>query len=128
MPGESFSQPIDLTIAVENKSNEPALYSIVNIYFDKLIKIVNPDEIKGAIYNDAENRLQRNLLIPDTIPIFKSMKCGLFSDPIKILIPFDSSNIERVYSIRWEAIGHGMNNVNDAYLFIKGNELTVIVS
>jgi Putative DNA-binding domain len=127
LPGENFSQPVDLTVAIENKSNEPAFYSVANIYFDEPIRIVNPDNIGGAIYNKADNRLQRNLLIPYSIPIFKSMKAAIFSEPIKILIPFENSTAGKTYHIRWDIAAHGMNNANFVYLFVKGNNLSVIV-
>lgn len=126
LPGESLSQPINLTVVIENKSSEPAFYSVVNIYFDESISICDPDAIQSATYNKILNRLQRNLLIPHSIPIFKSMKVAIFNEPIKILIPFENYSLGNIYQIRWDINAHGMNNIANAYLIIKDNKLVIV--
>ena len=87
----NISEAIDLQFVVENKSNELAMYSVVNIFFDAEVSILdaaNMSSLSNILHeNRINNCLSKNLAHPGSMPIFKPLKFAMAERPIKIAFP-----------------------------------------
>jgi Putative DNA-binding domain len=76
------SDPIALWAVLSNTPNQPSMYTMVPIFIDRRVKIVNPNgyENEGAIEfgpNDKRHHLRQKIGIPVAYPIFKELKLAL---------------------------------------------------
>jgi Putative DNA-binding domain len=84
-----LSDPIALGAFLANISNQPSMYTIVSIFIDRRVKIVEPDgyEIVGEAEftrNDKRHYLRQRIGIPGGYPVFKELALAL--GPFKFTI------------------------------------------
>jgi hypothetical protein len=83
------SKPIALAAFLSNTSNQPSMYTVVNVFIDRRVKIVGLSDYEDAgIHelgqNDKRHTLRQKIGIPNGYPIFKEM--GLMLKPFHFTI------------------------------------------
>jgi hypothetical protein len=80
-PDEEISKPITLLVSVGNRSPQPAFYAIVRLGIgenDGLVLRSN-GELERVGVEDQQNWLERRLICPPELPIFKETALRLFN-------------------------------------------------
>ncbi len=83
------SDPTPISATIRNKSNQPALYTVVSIFMDHRLKITNnglftPFVPRTFSQNDVRNQLMLKIGVPKQFPIFREM--GYLLDPFYFTI------------------------------------------
>jgi hypothetical protein len=73
-----MSDPIALGALIKNRSNQPAMYTVVSVFIDKRVKIDNKDgyEDVGVTTlgpNDQRHHLRQRIELPGAYPIFREL-------------------------------------------------------
>ena len=83
------SDPTPIGAVIRNRSNQPAMYTLICVYLDRRLKIANcglytqyPETTFGV--NDVRNQLTLKVGVPGNFPIFKEM--GYALDPFYFTI------------------------------------------
>lgn len=118
----TFSLPITLTGTIVNRSDTPAFYTIILIYVDERINVVEREHFKttGQLYFPDENKISytlngffRNWTIPAMMPIWR----GTSFMPINVKLTIPRADGE--YKLVWQ--------VESPEMFIKSEKLTLVV-
>jgi hypothetical protein len=76
------SDPIALGAVVRNNSNQPSMYTVVSIFIDRRVKIVNSSTFEIPNFQkfgetDIRHHLRHSMGIPGGYPIFREMPVSL---------------------------------------------------
>jgi hypothetical protein len=102
--GAEYSNPVTLSFHLGNKSNTPALYSLVSIYIDDKLKITSTGVFKGPLKQvTAQGRefdvYTKGLSVPEHFPIFKEMMFALNDRSFHVGVPKLPSGKRAVYQL-----------------------------
>jgi hypothetical protein len=95
---------VTLSFHLGNKSNTPALYSLVSIYIDDKLKITSTGVFKGPLKQvTAQGRefdvYTKGLSVPEHFPIFKEMMFALNDRSFHVGVPKLPSGKRAVYQL-----------------------------
>jgi hypothetical protein len=84
-----LSEPTPIAATIRNRSNQPALYTIVSVFLDRRLKITNLGLYTrytdvAFSENDVRSHLMLKIGVPKQFPIFKEM--GFMIDPLYFTI------------------------------------------
>jgi hypothetical protein len=90
--GSDQSQPVALSFHIENRSNAPALYSVVHLRLEQSLKITSTGVFHGPdAHLDENNRsfhvLTKKLVVPHDFPVFREMPFALNERTFHIAFP-----------------------------------------
>ncbi|MEH1846389.1 MAG: ATP-binding protein [Nostoc sp.] len=131
---QPFSEEVDLIITVENRAEEPASYAVMEVFIDSSLKLSKSTDLKMVdnifltLKDDqkvAITQLSQNWAIPVKLPIFKGTNFRITDTPIKLAIPQEHADSEKVYICAWNISSPGMTNSGYFAFFLKNNCLTV---
>jgi hypothetical protein len=76
------SDPIAVGAVVRNNSNQPSMYTVVSIFIDRRVKILNPGNFENPNFQkfsetDIRHHLRHSMGIPGGYPIFREMPVSL---------------------------------------------------
>jgi hypothetical protein len=76
------SDPIAVGAVVRNNSNQPSMYTVVSIFIDRRVKILNPGNFENPNFQkfsdtDIRHHLRHSMGIPGGYPIFREMLVSL---------------------------------------------------
>jgi hypothetical protein len=79
---QDVSDPIALGAILSNTSNQPSMYTVVSVFIDKRVKIVELDRYENVglsefAPNDKRHNLRQKIGIPGGYPVFKEMAFAL---------------------------------------------------
>jgi hypothetical protein len=102
--GAEHSNPVSLSFHLGNKSNTPALYSLVSIYIDDKLKITSTGVFKGPLKQVAAQGREfdvytKGLSVPEHFPIFKEMMFALNDRSFHVAVPKLPSGNRAVYQL-----------------------------
>ncbi|MBN3886055.1 MULTISPECIES: AlbA family DNA-binding domain-containing protein [unclassified Nostoc] len=132
---QPFSEQVDMIIAVENRSEEPASYAVMEVFIDSALKLSNSTDLAITADNVFLNlkddqklsvtQLSQNWAIPGKLPIFKGTSFRITDTSIKLAIPKEHADSERAYIGAWKIRSPGMTNSGFFAFVLKNNCLTV---
>ena len=90
----TFSEPINLLASIENRSTEPALYAVINIYTDEKFILKSGGGSRPLGWTEIDkcklNIHSINWSIPHKMPIFLRTKFSLFEKLFSFVIEKNS--------------------------------------
>jgi hypothetical protein len=113
------TDPIALGAILSNTSNQPSMHTVVSVFVDRRVKIVDPDGYENVGEtelgpNDKRHHLRQKIGLPGAYPIFKEMPLALG--------PFFFTISERLlgqkFSLGYQIRAPGCFNENHGFLEI----------
>jgi hypothetical protein len=128
LPGHPKSQPIPLHVTIANKSDEPALYTVVRLLIDAALSIQHRGEftLGGVVLDDAGNSLTvvyRSLVTPQSTPVFKGITFGISG--IELVMNASQQGQTRKFRLRYEIFCPRFSTTAKGILAFENDELKI---
>lgn len=122
------SQTVSLSLAIGNRSNQPAFHTVVKIGVDASIDILNSEEFTGAgrtvVGNVKQNWVMRAIMTPPSLPLFREAEIELGS----LRFRFHERMLASVHRLRLSTIIQtpGQYVEEDWFLHLEGMHLRLL--
>lgn len=132
---QTVSKPIRLNATITNESIAPAMYYVVNLFFDKRLTIIadssfifhSEQTLQIADVKVIVNSYYQNYGIPAAMPIWQGVKFKICAPDFQVAVPKDSGDIS--YVLAWSIDSLGMQQkLGSAFLTVSNNQAKIFNS